>query len=1184
MIDSLITALSQELELSAEEIADTIWLALQIDESPSLPTPIENLTPPSPTLSNETLDRETTPEIPNQTETSEDIPPNNPPEPQKAGIYPRTEQKNAFESELSFKVPDAPSLREPLSLARALKPLMRRIPSGTTFVLDEEATTQRIADEGLWLPVLKPTLEPWLDLELVVDEGISMQIWRSTIRELERLLKNYGIFRDVRVWGLTTDEFEQVQLRRGLGETVSSTSLRSPAELLDPSGRRLVLVVSDCVSPLWRGEKLTETLDLWAKKGLLAILQMLPQWLWKRTALGRASEVGLQGLNAGEFNQNLRVKTVSLWQDEEISGVNVPVFTLETDRVGSWAQMVSGMGSIWIRGYVFKKEGVSVSLQGERFGLNFRQGNAESRVQAFRVTASPMARKLAGLLAASPVISLPIVRLIQETMLRESQQVHVAEVFLGGLLKPLSEINAETNPNYVLYEFRDGVRDLLVDSVPSESVLNVVDEVSKYVAKKVGLSLAEFGAVLRGLQRVEDSNVGEEIGYFATVTAQVLRRLGGKYVRLAEELEGNNRQDNQENVQEDLEVFPNIEYTAGGFLSRTNPSYIKRKADEELYNALKKGQFCIINSPRQMGKSSLILRVSNHLQEEGFICEIVDLSVLGNQKITLEQWYSAFTYTFVHRLQIMSPSEFRQWWEEHTFLPPVQRLGEFLNTIILKSLAEKIVIFIDELDIIYYLEFDTSDFFSLLRSLHERKNDDDNNDYNRLTFVLSGVFLGSDLISAINRSPFNVGVRINLEGFTYEEALPLSGGLAEKTNNPQQLLKGILEWTGGQPVLTQKICDLVKQSETNIPEGQEKAWLENLVRTQIIEHWEVKDQPLHFSTIRSTILDVDYQQIKRLSVYKSILQGEQKIKDSSKTIQNLIRTGLVVRKNGTLKVANKIYTEVFNQEWIENNLANSANSARFALIIAIPEYDHFSRLSKTTQDAETIAQLLHNHGGYQITRLPYKGNAETKDYEMKAGKVTVDKLYKTIRDFLEVVKGRPSLIYFTGHGFTVCDRLQRTTGYLATSDCRVTFKDNQIIKQENGFPLEGLDYLIKEANLSELVVLLDCCHSGNYIESSLMRRSLRTFEHKQNYYLITACRSSETAKTIRKDEHSVFSGAIIKGLSDNNVNAKGEISYDRLFDSVNTDIGGKLQTPLRMGVGETIILVKHSIYTAESTE
>jgi hypothetical protein len=72
------------------------------------------------------------------------------------------------------------------------------------------------------------------------------------------------------------------------------------------------------------------------------------------------------------------------------------------------------------------------------FILNSRDLTAEDRVQGFRVTASPIARKLAGLLAAAPMISLPIVRLIQETLLRESQQVHVAEVFLGGLLKPLS--------------------------------------------------------------------------------------------------------------------------------------------------------------------------------------------------------------------------------------------------------------------------------------------------------------------------------------------------------------------------------------------------------------------------------------------------------------------------------------------------------------------------------------------------------------------------------------------------------------------------------------------------------------------------------------------------------------------------------------------------------------------------
>jgi len=542
MIDTLITALSKELELSAEEIADTIWLALQIQESQSESTATEKLKNDlfQPSSKNEDLEGETLPETPTQTSDSGETVSKQSPDEHKAGIYPRNQQETLSKSELSFKVPDAPSLREPLTLARALKPLMRRIPSGTILVLDEAATIQRIANEGLWLPVLRPTLEPWFDLDLVVDEGISMQIWRYTIRELERLLKNYGIFRDVRVWGLITDNLEQVQIRRGIGATAKNQSPRSPAELIDPSGRRLVLVVSDCVSSLWRDGKVTTTLEIWAKQGSMAIVQMLPKWLWKRTALGRASEVRLQGLNPGEFNQKLIAKEVSLWDElEETRGVKVPVFTLEPDKVATWAQMLSGKGGIWTSGYVFKLDPIPVNKGRELFNLNYNQQSAEQRVQAFRVTASPMARKLAGLLAAAPVISLPIVRLIQRTLLKESQQVHVAEVFLGGLLKPLSEINAETNPDYVQYEFMDGVRELLLDSVPSGYVLNVVDEVSKYVARKVGLSLENFAAVLRNPQQVRDSNIAGDVGYFAKVTAQVLRRLGGEYVKVAEKLELN---------------------------------------------------------------------------------------------------------------------------------------------------------------------------------------------------------------------------------------------------------------------------------------------------------------------------------------------------------------------------------------------------------------------------------------------------------------------------------------------------------------------------------------------------------------------------------------------------------------------------------------------------------------------
>ncbi|MGL4500613.1 MAG: SAV_2336 N-terminal domain-related protein, partial [Planktothrix sp.] len=552
MIEGLIQGLSKELNLSAEEIADTVWLALQItsdfpdspipqDEPPTTPLEIDDL-PQSILNQNEDfpripLNEQDSPESPSpQEELSE--PPINPlPEEQKAEICPRDEQDSSKNSGLSLKIPDASSLREPLTLARALKPLMRRVASGQGWVLDEVATTQQIAEKNIWIPILKPTLEPWLDLDLVVDESISMHIWRSTINELEKLLKNYGIFRDVRIWGLLGDDPEKIQIRRGIGATAKNQSPRSPKELIDPSGRRLVLVVSDCVSSLWRSGKFTPVLELWAKQGLMAIVQMLPKWMWETTALAWASEVRLRGLHPGAFNQNLIAEYLSFWDEvDEKRGVKVPVFTLEPEPALNWAQVLAGKGNVSVAGYVFDLD--LVPVEQERRLLNFGgDSSAESRVQGFRVTASPMARRLAGLLASAPVITLPIVRLIQETLLKESRQVNVAEVFLGGLLEPLSEIKAETNPDYVKYDFIEGVRELFLESVPSDYALTVIDEVSKYVAKKLDFSVEYFGAILRNPRQVEDGEIADNMKAFATVTAEVLRGLGGPYVAFAESIE-----------------------------------------------------------------------------------------------------------------------------------------------------------------------------------------------------------------------------------------------------------------------------------------------------------------------------------------------------------------------------------------------------------------------------------------------------------------------------------------------------------------------------------------------------------------------------------------------------------------------------------------------------------------------
>jgi hypothetical protein len=74
----------------------------------------------------------------------------------------------------------------------------------------------------------------------------------------------------------------------------------------------------------------------------------------------------------------------------------------------------------------------------------------------------------------------------------------------------------------------------------------------------------------------------------------------------------------------------------------------------------------------------------------------------------------------------------------------------------------------------------------------------DNPEYKRITFCLLGVATPSDLIAEKERTPFNIGRAINLTGFTLDEAKSsLIQGLVDKVDNPEQVLKNVLDWTRG---------------------------------------------------------------------------------------------------------------------------------------------------------------------------------------------------------------------------------------------------------------------------------------------------------------------------------------------------------------------------------------------------
>jgi len=353
-------------------------------------------------------------------------------------------------------------------------------------------------------------------------------------------------------------------------------------------------------------------------------------------------------------------------------------------------------------------------------------------------------------------------------------------------------------------------------------------------------------------------------------------------------------------------------YQIGGCLPEDAPTYAVRRADWELYAGLEAGEFCYVLNGRQMGKSSLLVRTLQKLTASGFACATIDISDIGNQQVSLDKWYGGVAYKLLSSFNLFDPLEFMNWWRDRALIPPVQRLSELIETQLLGRIAAQMVIFIDEIDSVLSLQEPLDDFFALIRACYNKRAIDDR--YQRLTFALLGVATPGDLIADPTRTPFNIGRAIELNGFSLEEAQPLVKGLGEKVDNPPAVMAEILARTGGQPFLTQKLCKLVAEN------GGDDRIVAKLVKEEIVENWEARDEPAHLKTIRDRLLTQSEKASRLLGMYQQILQVGEIAADESPEQRQLRLSGLVVKQEGKLRVYNRIYREIFNLDWVEKAL------------------------------------------------------------------------------------------------------------------------------------------------------------------------------------------------------------------------------------------------------------------------
>ncbi|NEP52945.1 MAG: hypothetical protein F6K65_30750, partial [Moorea sp. SIO3C2] len=283
-------------------------------------------------------------------------------------------------------------------------------------------------------------------------------------------------------------------------------------------------------------------------------------------------------------------------------------------------------------------------------------------------------------------------------------------------------------------------------------------------------------------------------------------------------------------------------YVVGGTLKVSDRSYVPRATDQQLLDNLINGEYCYVLTTRQMGKSSLMVRTAAKLKEFNIRSAIIDLTSIGTS-VELEAWYLGQIRRIVRQLRLHF--DYLSWWRENASFSEVDRYSMFISEILLEKVYSSVVLFIDEIDSTLSLSY-SDDFFAAIRSLYNERAI--NSELERLTFVLLGVASPSDLVKAVERTPFNIGRRIELNDFTLEEAQPLAAGLAPGSDQAFKLLKQIINWTGGHPYLTQKTCQVVAQwAKESWDTTQVDKIVENLVReTFLTKRGKYNDDNLHF--------------------------------------------------------------------------------------------------------------------------------------------------------------------------------------------------------------------------------------------------------------------------------------------------------------------------------------------------
>lgn len=345
----------------------------------------------------------------------------------------------------------ADDLRQPLAVGRALRPLRYRRPAAVATELDEAATADRSARAGgcCWLPVLRAPMRRWPDVAVLAET--ESNLWNSRLAEVNLVLKRLGAFRQHREWRLDPPLRDSRRATVAPGLTGDLGPERPADQLVDPTGRRLLLVLTDGASSGWSSGAYRDLFNQWSRTNPVGIISLAAPRMWPvngMRAAARRIEV------SGAWLPNRR------WCATGPAYPPIPVADLTPARLASFAALFAGPTCVGAR-QVLALEPVRRGRQPASAPARTTPSPAAA-VRRARSQLRPSVFWLLVGLAKMPLVPGPLLDRAKALIAPAATVDDLAEMTRSELLQPCVVRDRVGHSRVLGYRFRDpAVRDEL---------------------------------------------------------------------------------------------------------------------------------------------------------------------------------------------------------------------------------------------------------------------------------------------------------------------------------------------------------------------------------------------------------------------------------------------------------------------------------------------------------------------------------------------------------------------------------------------------------------------------------------------------------------------------------------------------------------------------------------------------